>query len=287
MDFNIAEYLGRINTEKVLGISKMPDYMIWCARHRNRPIESAMNDWLEWNMDLFDSKYIKNECLFEHYEECQKKDPDYFTLTVSWLNEVNNSWHINHKAIDVFGVMYENAFLSGKKASSTGQFFTPLCLAIVMSEMLVYSGRYDTDDKYITLNDPTCGSGRLLLGNIEKINPNAKPFYVGQDLDYTSVMMTSLNLMAHNCHALVVCQDTLLLSEPTKTIVVNEVDFPVHSGFVSVSHLTTEEAIHRGWIESNGPDGYGFSPVPGNYQRICEYFNTQDLSALNHQTSSQ
>lgn len=94
---------------------------------------------------------------------------------------------------DVLGQIYMHLNLANKQR---GQCFTPVCISELMSKTAI-------DVKNIhhlyTLNDPTCGSGALIIGAIRTMisegkNPNRDIFVTASDLDRKSVMMCYVQL---------------------------------------------------------------------------------------------
>ena len=57
-----------------------------------------------------------------------------------------------------------------------------------------------------TVNDPCCGSGRMLLAAAE-LQPHWH--FIGQDVDVRCVRMTAINLALRNIYGHVVCGNTL------------------------------------------------------------------------------
>ncbi|PZU20132.1 MAG: restriction endonuclease subunit M [Shinella sp.] len=101
---------------------------------------------------------------------------------------------------DFFGNLYME--VAGKsKSSRFGQFFTPedLCDFINLSLQLEGTGKY--------INDPACGSGRMLISHHVK---NLGNYYVGEDLDLICCKMTVLNFLFHACIGEIIHHDSLM-----------------------------------------------------------------------------
>lgn len=101
---------------------------------------------------------------------------------------------------DFFGSFYEK-YAAKWSIKNRGQFFTP---PEIVDFMTFTNIDIDSQDKYI--NDPACGSGRLLLAS-HAYNP--KNFHFGQDIDRTCCMMTAINMAMHGCVGEVVWGDSL------------------------------------------------------------------------------
>lgn len=90
----------------------------------------------------------------------------------------------NNKPYDFFGTTYEELFQSRDKATTLGQFFTPINVAQLMASL-----SYDLDvaEEIVRVYDCCSGSGRLLLGHVymrlnDKETANKhKYFYVADE----------------------------------------------------------------------------------------------------------
>ena len=142
--------------------------------------------------------------------------------------------------LDVFGILYEEMYLSRGKASRTGQFFTPQSV----SDLVAQIGTQKAED-HGTVNDCAAGSGRLLLANyMEKSKLDHKAGrrfeYVAQDNDPIACKMCALNFMVHGMYGRVECRDTLRMTEPTVVYVINEVKYPFNTPYYSVRKILAE-----------------------------------------------
>lgn len=142
--------------------------------------------------------------------------------------------------LDVFGILYEEMYLSRGKASKTGQFFTPQSVSDLMAQI---SGLGAGDHGRV--NDCAAGSGRLLLAHYmekSKLDHSAgRRFeYVAQDSDPIACKMCALNLMVHGMYGRVECRDTLRMSKPTVVYYINEVKYPFNTPYYSVRTVLAE-----------------------------------------------
>ena len=62
--------------------------------------------------------------------------------------------------LDVFGILYEEMYLSRGKASKTAQFFTPQSISDLMARISALGA-----GNHGKVNDCAAGSGRLLLAH--------------------------------------------------------------------------------------------------------------------------
>ncbi len=99
---------------------------------------------------------------------------------------------------DILGDLFEGAITYGE----AGQFLTPESLTDLMAQLTGSDGH--------TVNDPCCGSGRMLLA-AAKLNPHRE--FIGQDIDVRCVRITAINLGLHNLYGHVIWGNTLLPSE--------------------------------------------------------------------------
>lgn len=113
------------------------------------------------------------------------------------------------KAINAYGEAaagyhdpFGDIFMDRISHGNNGQFFTPNELCQLTSRILSTTVGY--------INDPTCGSGRLLLAGLKNAREKGyEPWLCGQDLSYTCAKMTLLNLMINQARGYVTCGDTL------------------------------------------------------------------------------
>ncbi len=115
------------------------------------------------------------------------------------LSHENIRWH------DFFGTYYE-IITSRFKSSRLGQFFTPEPICTLMA--MCIPNDPTTSQK---VNDPTCGSGRLLLAHhTSNFNPNVINYYIAEDLDLICVKMTVFNFLLHGVKGEVIWHDSLI-----------------------------------------------------------------------------
>lgn len=109
----------------------------------------------------------------------------------------------NAPFIDPFGDYFEEFLSNGKN----GQFFTPVCVCDLMTELTtaIQPGdkRREGDNRVF---DPACGSGRLLLSAAKQ---DRKQFFVGADISYTCCLMTLINLCLFSLNGEVLHMDTI------------------------------------------------------------------------------
>lgn len=102
---------------------------------------------------------------------------------------------------DILGDLFQGSITYGER----GQFMTPEPICEMMAAMSLPQEKTDLDGRR-TVNDPCCGSGRMLLA-AAAIQPNWH--FVGQDIDLRCTRMTAINLALRNHYGHVVCGNSL------------------------------------------------------------------------------
>lgn len=220
---------------------KYIDVLTEQANKYSRPQEMALSDFCDYLIEFFSIDAFKAGTAeySQHVLSCTKKNPDFAGLTFQWLDDVATAME-RGEWLDVFGILYEEMYLSRGKASRTGQFFTPQSV----SDLVAQIGTQKAED-HGTVNDCAAGSGRLLLAHyMEKSKLDHKAGrrfeYVAQDNDPIACKMCALNLMVHGMYGRVECRDTLRMTEPTVVYVVNEVKYPISTPYYSVRKILAE-----------------------------------------------
>lgn len=101
----------------------------------------------------------------------------------------------------------------------SGQFFTPWHVAEFMAEITFADGPSLEEELktkgFISVNDPACGAGCMLIAfaqacrKMEKINYQRQVLFVGQDIDRVVAQMCYIQLSLLGCPGYVVVGDTL------------------------------------------------------------------------------
>ena len=212
------------------------------AKEDGRPHEMALSDFCDYLLDLFSVEAFMGDSrsYLKWQQQRLQAKPKLATLAMVWLNDVSQAMD-RGQWLDVFGMLYEDMYLTAGKASKTGQFFTPQSVSNLMSS-IIGSGKNEATSAKIegtTVNDCAAGSGRLLLAHFieaSKLDHSAgRPFhYIAQDSDPLVCKMCALNMMVQGMNGRVICQDTLSMSTPSVEYFINEVRYPFSTPYYSV-----------------------------------------------------
>lgn len=185
---------------------------------------------------------IFNFCLndkvssWPYNEEETKAIAEMFSL---WVLAARTEIERNEWA-DIPGNLHQNCIYSKTGRGFLGQFFTPEHISNLMAT-IAYSGKEAGTDKVETVNDPACGSGRLLLASHTCLQKEKRRDYcVAQDLDPVCVKMTVANFLLHGVEGEVICGNSLLPDEKRFIFHVNEHLNDPTSDLFGVPHCRVE-----------------------------------------------
>lgn len=131
----------------------------------------------------------------------RRQNPVFMEMVVEWTRIMQSRIRDDRDWYDPFGDLYM-ALVSKSAQQGQGQFFTPvhICdLMVMCSDM----GEEKTGQR---MNDPTCGSGRLLLAYHVR---HLGSYLVGEDINRTCCLMTVCNMLVHGCVGEVIWHDSL------------------------------------------------------------------------------
>lgn len=159
-----------------------------------------------------------------HFKEREKM----YTSTIAKYNESEQKHFVEiHNKIlnameqslyekDVLGELFHALNLSN---SWNGQFFTPMHIAHAMAEItLSDAGKEINKQGYITIQEPTCGSGVMIIAAAAallklKLSPSHNMCVLAVDNDIRCAMMAYIQLSYLGIPAVVVHGDSLLVKE--------------------------------------------------------------------------
>ena len=111
------------------------------------------------------------------------------------INNLDFGGTFGENAIDAFGDAYEYlmSMYASNAGKSGGEFFTPQEVSDLIAKLAL-----DGKTKGITIYDPCCGSGSLLLRVVKTIGAqNVKTIY-GQEINLTTYNLCRMNMFLHN-----------------------------------------------------------------------------------------
>ena len=121
------------------------------------------------------------------------------------------------KPCDFLGQFYMSHEMGNERA---GQFFTPYSVSSMLSEITILEAKEKINKfssfEVLSINDPTCGAGGMLVAAADHLFFEADPvsvdkvFLVGQDIDRRCFYMTYMQLCALGCMGLVILGNTLM-----------------------------------------------------------------------------
>ncbi len=162
----------------------------------------SFEDWLALAVNAFlrdDEAYMKLMARYGPREAPmgQRDHPaDHFSRALGvWMAAMQA------EPADYLGRVYEEQAIVNSYA---GQFFTPEHLVEMMARMTMPEELSDNS----LVNDPACGSGRMLIAGIKR---NRFATFLGTDTDLTCVHMATLNCLVRNANTYIVHGNSLSL----------------------------------------------------------------------------
>ena len=151
----------------------------------------------------------------QQYEDAQKGlKPDELSefarmTALMWLSVLEHQ----EEPIDILGDIYHSLRLNNEW---NGQFFTPDDVARMMAMIVNPVLEQGDSQDYLTLNEPTCGSGTMVIASIWAMKKHAfdyrnKAFFVAQDIDIRCVWMAYIQLSLYGIPAVVIHGNTLTM----------------------------------------------------------------------------
>ncbi len=164
---------------------------------------------------------LSNSTEIIHNKIWEKRESEYKTIASKYTKEefcdfikilaiLSNLY--NEKIFDYLGYIYMKCEMGNKR---TGQFFTPYNLSELIAKLSIDDiEKIRQTDNIITLNEPACGGGGLILAYLKNLKDNninyqKKVKIIAQDLDFRSVYMTYVQLSLIGARAKVMQVDTL------------------------------------------------------------------------------
>lgn len=169
---------------------------------RRYDLSAVFSDFLYLTVCAFAMKQMEKqykEVIKRYDEESQKEFPKMLGDLMLHYNTVE-TWS------DPLGKIYER--ISGSyKRSNFAQFFTPESLCEATARMILMRDPERENKERLTVLDPACGSGRLLLA-FHSLDKYAHKYY-GIDLDHVCALMSTINLLFHGMEGYIVHGNTI------------------------------------------------------------------------------
>lgn len=161
-------------------------------------------------LDPFNAKVREQQ-----YEDAQKglksdELSEFARMTaLMWLSVLEHQ----EEPIDILGDVYHRLNLNNEW---NGQFFTPDHIARLMAELANPVSELSSIKDHVTINEPTCGSGTMVIGCVWAMKKNGfdyrnKAFFVAQDIDIRCVWMAYIQLTLYQIPAVVIHGNTLTM----------------------------------------------------------------------------
>lgn len=155
----------------------------------------------------------------EYMRSADKYTPEELMIFSKCLREVVKALEKDPEQ-DFLGELFMSLDLGD---SWKGQFFTPYTVCRMMAA-ITYDNvleKKDKGQKWVSVNDPACGAGALLLAfanecHSKGVNDQTKVLYVAQDIDRLAGCMCYIQLSLMGCPGYVVIGNTIL--HPTTSI---------------------------------------------------------------------
>lgn len=192
----------------------------------NKLIDKLTYKQNRWSVlsDLFEMSAIavSNKFDFSRFDEREKR---YFEIVTRYDKEELNimcdafakiynllSGMIDYGFDDYLGKLYMS---SGTSSDKSGQFFTPYNISRLCSQLSVNINELKSDE-ILTMNEPTCGSGGMVLALVENLHNNGfnysrNLFVECGDIDSRCVNMAYLQLALCGVPAVVYHRNALTM----------------------------------------------------------------------------
>ena len=168
----------------------------------------VFRDWIDLILSALqrdDDAYLDTLSRYDRDDDYDQGErvPDLFATAFLELMSA-----MNETGQDVLGVAYEEF---GMQTDAFGQHFTPHNVAATMAEIQTATDENGTQEDPVTIADPACGSGRMLV--LAARQQDAPTVCFGRDTDLVCAQMAALNLCFFNIDGAVVCGDSLAMTK--------------------------------------------------------------------------
>jgi len=176
------------------------------------------SDWSVWQDFIYMSAISMSNC----FDRRQDREDEYLRLIGKYgkqeqmllpqmLAKLAEAFE-EEKFGDILGDMYMQLEMNNHWH---GQFFTPYNVSLMMAKMTIGDTQKTVEKKgYITVSDPCCGAGGLLIGAAEAIyeagvNYQQTALFIAQDIDRVVAMMCYIQMSLLGMAGYVIVGNTL------------------------------------------------------------------------------
>lgn len=166
-------------------------------------------------------------------------------LMMEYFNEMEEILAVEDW-FDAWGDLFMS--MASGTTSLKGQFFTPSSLSVLSAKLLGEKLPDATQEtrfgRRLIVNDPTCGSSRMLLAANSHIymHTGRLPYLVGEDIDMICCKMSAVNLATHCCYGEIICHDSLGSPDQVRLgYIINEGMWPDPSGLPTIRRSTNPD----------------------------------------------
>lgn len=156
-------------------------------------VSEVFSDFLDYALLVM--KWQDRDRDFSYYEKKYERHHTLFPQLIDELTLASDNAGEGMK--DALGDFFMDEISHGRN----GQYFTPQPICDMMASLTAGSIKNDQ-----IVNDPACGSGRMLLA-LGKINRNA--IFIGSDIDITCCKMAVINMFYNTMRGEIACMDPL------------------------------------------------------------------------------
>ena len=181
---------------------------------RHQALWKTFSDWIEMCAITMSNAVDRNQAPKREarYREIAKRyepaDHEHFRAALQLVVQL-----LEAGPADVLGTVFMGQDLGSE---ARGQFFTPFEVSTLMARILHSDLVERARKEIITLNEPTCGSGGMVIAMAQSllesgVNYQTQMHCVAQDIDHTAVHMAYVQLSLLYVPAVVIQGNTLLV----------------------------------------------------------------------------
>lgn len=175
----------------------------------------VFEDWVAlmfWSLQRNDDEYLKIVQRYRNDRPQGEREIDHFCRAFGLLMQ-----EMSESNAELLGEIYMQWEVMNHY---TGQFFTPFHVALMMAQMMELGSEQKAESSEHSgsgfehyIGDPCCGAGIMFVAACKTMTNEQvdQSLFVGQDIDFTCVMMCCLNLTFFNMNGYVILGNSLSL----------------------------------------------------------------------------